>query len=51
LSLSAVEDECQHSTAEFKEELEKCIPGRKFKIVFRQRDFGKKIKNPVKFIK
>ncbi|KAF6021196.1 SAMHD1 [Bugula neritina] len=44
-------DECQPSTADLEEELESCIPGRKFKLVFRQRDFGKKIENPVKFIK
>jgi len=51
LSLSAVEDECQPSTADLEEELEKRIPDRKFKLVYRQRDFGKKIENPVKFIK
>jgi len=51
LSLSAVEDECQPSTANLKEELEKRIPDRKFKVVHGERHFGKKRDNPIDFIK
>jgi len=51
LSLSAVEDECQPSTADLEKELESCIPGRKFKVVHGERHFGKKRDNPIDFIK